>query len=106
MARETEATGAKGQGAMAGCLVGWGMSGCLLSIGALLCVTGVGAIIGIPLIIVGLAAPLFGPLLGLTTLKGRCPWCDMATMGNRPAFNCHVCKHRIVIKGKHFVRVD
>ena len=106
--RETEAKSAKGEGALVGCLAGWGMTGCLIPIGILLCFTGIGVIIGVPLILAGLLAPFLGPLMGLGALKGECPWCGtqvispMASLG----VDCPACKRRIVIKGKRFIKIE
>ena len=104
----TQARSAKGQGALAGCIAGWGVSGCLIPLGILLCFTGIGAIVGVPMILGGVMAPLLGPLMGLGALKGRCPWCGTGVTSGKSAlgFDCPACKKRIVIRGKTFVRID
>jgi hypothetical protein len=104
---QTEIKSAKGQGTALGCLTGWGVSGCLVPVGVLLCFTGIGAIIGIPILIAGLAALVIGPLLGLGTKKGKCPWCGsvvMSAFGSR-GFDCPVCKNRIVVRNTQFIKI-
>src|ERR1035438_8397569 len=105
---QTQAVSAKGQGALQGCLAGWGVSGCLIPLGILLCFTGIGAIVGVPVILAGLLAPVLGPLLGLGALKGRCPWCGTVVTSATAAkgIDCPACKKRIVIRDKRFIKID
>ncbi|MGA9669213.1 MAG: hypothetical protein WBQ94_08395 [Terracidiphilus sp.] len=93
------------QGAFSGLLLGVLAVPILIIPGALICLTGLGAFLGIPMIIVGVLAPLLGPMLGLGTLQGKCPWCGVAVNGRENAkdFACLECGKRIAIKHREFV---
>jgi len=39
--------------------------------GVMLCLTGLGMVVGIPVIVLGILAPLAGPLLGMGAAKGK-----------------------------------
>jgi DNA-directed RNA polymerase subunit RPC12/RpoP len=83
-------------------------SGCLIVAGGLLCLTGIGAIIGIPMILGGLLAPFLGPVLRLTHIKGKCPYCETNVTAQSTALGvtCPACNKRIVIRQKRFYRID
>jgi hypothetical protein len=84
------------------------MAGLILP-GALLCLTGIGAIIGVPMIVIGLFGPIVGPLMGLTSMTGPCPWCGTQALsppGTRLGFDCPACKRRIVLQGTRFVGIE
>jgi DNA-directed RNA polymerase subunit RPC12/RpoP len=106
--RFSETTSAKGEGLATGCLAGAMTSGCLIVAGGLLCLTGIGAIIGIPMILGGLLAPFLGPVLGLTNIKGKCPYCETNVTAQSRALGvtCPACKKRIVIREKRFYGID
>lgn len=94
------------QGAYSGLLLGLLAVPILILPGALLCLTGLGAILGIPMIVVGVCAPLLGPMIGLGTLDGKCPWCGTRVNGREGArdFSCLACSQRIAIKHREFVK--
>jgi ribosomal protein S27AE len=97
----------KGPNLAGGCFglfFGVGMAIWTIIGGIFLCATGVGAFFGIPLIIAGCFMPFLGALKGVTTLKGKCPWCGFTTIGSAPGFNCAACKNRIVVHGKTFAK--
>ncbi len=108
MKSRTEAKSAKAEGMATGCLAGWAVAGCLIPLGIILCFTGIGAIIGVPLIIGGILVPFLGSVMGLGTVKGECPWCETAVTSPLASkgFDCPVCKKRIVIREKNFVKID
>jgi hypothetical protein len=73
---------------------------CLIA-GGMLCCTILGAVAGIPLIILGIFAPLIGVLLGLNEVKGDCPWCGtrIASIFNHSQdFACPSCSRTIAIR--------
>jgi DNA-directed RNA polymerase subunit RPC12/RpoP len=80
----------------------------LAIVGTLLCLTGLGAILGIPMIVAAVFAPLLGPMVGLGTLRGKCPWCGTAVSNitsHPQGFYCHACSHRMAVEDRKFVRV-
>jgi DNA-directed RNA polymerase subunit RPC12/RpoP len=88
------------KGAFGGLLFGVLAAPVLIIVGGMLCLTGLGAIGGIPLIILGFCSPLLGPMLGLDTHKGKCPWCGVAVSAIPPidTFVCHACSGKIAVK--------
>lgn len=77
----------------------------LLIVGAMLCLTGLGAVLGIPMIVCGILAPLVGPMVGLVSLRGRCPWCgaSVTSLNSTQSFACDACQRRIAIRNEKFV---
>jgi predicted amidophosphoribosyltransferase len=101
-----EAEKAPVQGAFGGLLVGMLAAPILIIPGTLLCLTGLGAFLGVPMIIAGVFAPLAGPMMGLSALQGKCPWCGASVSGmeNAKNFNCLACSKPIAIKRRGFVK--
>jgi hypothetical protein len=68
----------------------------------MICLTGPGIVLGIPMIIAGICAPLLGPLLGMSVVRGKCPWCEAAisSIGPINVFYCHVCNRKIAVTQK------
>jgi len=91
--------------AFSGLLLGAVVAPILLIVGSLLCLTGLGAFLGVPMIICGILAPLAGPVIGIDSLKGACPWCGAAvtSVNSQQSFDCDSCKQRIAIKNHKFV---
>lgn len=86
--------------AMGGMLFGVLTAPVCLIVGGMLCCTGLGAFAGVPLILLGILAPLLGSVLGLYELRGRCPWCGtrMISLIHHPHdANCPVCGKTIAI---------
>lgn len=83
-----------------------------MTCGVLLLVLGIPLLIAMPLI--GIILLIIGPLViisqiitGSAARKGICPYCKAKdTHGEPPAFDCKVCKQRIVIRDNKFYRVD
>ena len=94
------------QGAFSGLLFGMIVAPMLLIVGTLLCLTGLGAILGIPMILAAVFSPLLGPMIGIGTLKGKCPWCGTAVNSAERAkdFTCIACSQRIAIRHREFVK--
>ncbi|MGB6719269.1 MAG: hypothetical protein WBE72_00625 [Terracidiphilus sp.] len=78
----------------------------LLIVGTMLCLTGLGAFLGVPMIIAGILSPLAGPMLGITEVRGKCPWCGVPvnSIAQIDAFVCHSCSKRIAVKSRTLVR--
>ncbi len=94
------------QGALSGLLFGMLAVPILVIVGTMLCLTGLGAILGIPMIIAAVLAPLWGPMIGLGALKGKCPWCGASvnSVANTKDFDCPACSKRIAIQHRAFVK--
>lgn len=106
MENGTQTKSAKLEGASYGCLAGSVIYGFLTFVGILLTLTGVGAIIGIPLIILGIVMFFISPLLGLGAVKGDCPWCGTTVTVMAKGEDCPICKKRIVVKDKKFIKIE
>jgi DNA-directed RNA polymerase subunit RPC12/RpoP len=95
-----------------GAASGFAGGGCIAIIfgvvGLILCCTGIGAIIGIPLIFGAIFAPFLGAGMGLSTIKGPCPFCgyQLTAQPTDPGINCPACKKRVVIRDKKFIGVE
>jgi len=59
------------KGAFGGLLLSFATAPLLLIVGSLLCLTGLGAFLGVPMIIVGILAPLAGPVYGMAAPKDK-----------------------------------
>ena len=96
------------RGAFTGLLFGMLVVPLLVIVGTMLCLTGLGAFLGVPMIAVAVLSPLLGPMLGIGTLHGTCPWCEtrIAIMTRSKGFYCHHCSHRIAIENREFVKVE
>jgi len=71
--------------------------------GGMLCLTGLGAFLGVPIIILGILAPLLGPILGFSEIKGNCPWCGTkinSIFNHTQDFPCPNCGKEIAIHNK------
>lgn len=73
--------------------------------GAMLCLTGLGIFLGVPLIVGGVLAPLVGPIVGMNSLRGNCPWCGakVSSLNAKGSFECEACQKRIAVKDHKFV---
>jgi tRNA(Ile2) C34 agmatinyltransferase TiaS len=86
--------------ALGGMLFGALTAPVCLIVGGMLCCTGLGAFAGVPLILLGILAPLLGTVLGLYELHGKCPWCgtSMISLIHHPHdAACPVCGKIIAI---------
>jgi DNA-directed RNA polymerase subunit RPC12/RpoP len=86
--------------AFGGLLFGVIVAPVCIIVGTMLCLTGLGAFLGIPMIIAGALSPLLGPMLGLETHAGKCPWCGakVSIVPLVDAFNCEECHRKISVK--------
>lgn len=94
------------KGAFSGLLFGVILTPVLLISGGMLCCTGLGAFLGVPLIILGILAPLIGPTLGMNAVRGTCPWCSAKVSSISPidTFVCWSCQKKIQVKHRELLR--
>lgn len=102
----TEPEPAPTQGAYSGLLIGMLVVPMLLIVGTLLCLTGLGALLGIPMIVAGILAPLIGPMIGMRTHSGHCPYCGAAlsNIESTHGATCPVCNRAVAVKHGMIVR--
>ena len=89
--------------AFGGLLFGVLVAPVCIIVGGMLCLTGLGAFAGVPLIILGILAPLIGPILGFNEIKGNCPWCGTkinSILNHSQDFPCPNCGKEIAIRDK------
>lgn len=80
----------------------------LIIYGTMICLLGPAMVLGIPLIILGICAPLLGPYLAINAVRGKCPWCGakITSIGPLDAFYCHACSKRIVVVKRELLRAE
>jgi predicted RNA-binding Zn-ribbon protein involved in translation (DUF1610 family) len=71
----------------------------LIISGVMLCLTGWGLFFGVPFIVLGILAPLYGPLVGMGEHRGRCPSCGtrMISIADGKSHECPVCTEKFAI---------
>lgn len=94
--------------ALSGLFFGLVVTPVCLIVGTMLCLTGLGAFLGIPMIIAGVLAPLAGPIIGMRSMRGNCPWCGapVSSLDSAQHFNCDACHRPIVIRDHKFAPVS
>ena len=99
---------APAKGAFGGLLLGFIAAPVLIIYGGMICLTGLGVFLGVPMIVAGVCAPLIGSLMGLSSLKGKCPWCGAAvgSVAIFDRFSCPACNKRIVVKKRELMRAE
>ena len=79
-----------------------GLGVVMIIVGIILSLTIIGAIIGIPLIFFGILTIIISPFGGLAMFKAKkskCPYCGaLVILTGNPAFNCPLCKKRLIVK--------
>jgi DNA-directed RNA polymerase subunit RPC12/RpoP len=80
----------------------------LIISGGMICLTGLGVFLGIPLIVLGVCAPLIGPVLGMSEQHGKCPWCNakIGSLSLFDQFSCPSCSKRIVVREREMVKAE
>ncbi len=78
------------RGAFGGLLYGVIAAPILIIAGVMICLTGWGLFIGVPIIAMGVLAPLAGPIFGMGEHKGKCPACG-TTVISVPDGRVHAC---------------
>jgi len=71
----------------------------------LLCLLGWGIFLGVPMIVLGVLAPLFGPMVGMSEHRGKCPSCGtrMISIDDAKEHECPVCSKKFAIMDHHSV---
>jgi hypothetical protein len=92
------------RGAFGGLLYGLIAAPILIIAGVMLCLTGWGVFLGIPVMILGVLAPLAGPIFGMAEHIGKCPACGTTMITNHDglAHDCPTCNQSFSI-GPHGV---
>lgn len=94
------------KGGFGGLLVGLVITPAFIIVGTLLCLTGLGAFLGVPMIIVGVIAPLAGSVLGLREHRGKCPDCGtrVISVADGHGHYCPACSKEFDITNGHVVK--
>lgn len=90
------------RGAFGGLIYGVIAAPILIVAGIMISLTGWGIFLGVPVIVLGILAPLAGPLFGMGEHKGRCPECGttVITIGDGKVHDCPTCSAKFAV-GEH-----
>ena len=96
------------KGSFTGLLFGVIAAPVLIIVGGMICLTGIGIFLGVPMIIAGVLAPLLGPVLGFSALKGSCPWCghEVGSLALFDRFQCPSCGKNILTRKQHLIKAE
>ena len=88
------------KGAFSGMYIGMIAAPILIISGVMLCLTGWGVFFGVPFILLGILAPLFGPIVGMGEHRGKCPSCGtrMISIADSKEHECPVCDAKFAIE--------
>jgi predicted RNA-binding Zn-ribbon protein involved in translation (DUF1610 family) len=88
------------RGAFGGLYFGLVAAPILIIPGVLLCLLGWGIFFGVPMIVLGILAPLLGPVLGMGEHKGKCPSCGtrMISIADSKVHECPICSKKFAIE--------
>jgi len=88
------------KGAFSGMYIGMIAAPVLIIAGVMLCLTGWGIFFGVPFILLGILAPLYGPLVGMREHRGKCPSCGtrMVSIADAKEHECPVCTTKFAIE--------
>ena len=88
------------KGAFSGMYIGMIAAPVLIISGVMLCLTGWGIFFGVPFILLGILAPLYGPLVGIREHRGKCPSCGtrMISIADSKEHECPVCTKKFAIE--------
>jgi len=88
------------KGAFSGMYIGLIAAPILIIAGAMLCLTGWGVFFGVPFLVLGILAPLYGPLVGMGEHRGKCPSCGtrMVSIADSKEHECPVCTKKFAIE--------
>jgi predicted RNA-binding Zn-ribbon protein involved in translation (DUF1610 family) len=88
------------KGAFSGMYIGLIAAPILIISGVMLCLTGWGIFFGVPFILLGIMAPLFGPLVGMSEHRDKCPSCGtrMISIADSKEHECPVCNKKFAIE--------
>lgn len=97
------------KGAFSGMLFGFLAAPVFILVGTLMCLmVGPWMALGIPLIIAGICAPILGPFIAMSAVRGKCPWCGakISSVGPLDAFHCYACSKPITVREHEMVRAE
>jgi hypothetical protein len=88
--------------AFGGLAIGMLVAPILVMAGTMVCLTGWGIFVGVPMILLGVLAPLAGPLVGMDEHLGKCPSCATVVIGKADgrAHHCPACDTDFEVKGR------
>lgn len=95
------------RGAFGGLFYGMIAAPILIFPGIMLCLLGWGIFIGVPMIAVGILAPLAGPLFGMGEHKGKCPVCGRAviSVADGKTHACPSCDAQFAVEDRPLASV-
>ena len=87
------------RGAFGGLFYGLIAMPILIIPGILLCLLGWGIFFGVPMIVLGILAPLLGPVLGMGEHRAKCPGCGMKviTRSDGKLHHCPSCNESFAV---------
>jgi ribosomal protein L37AE/L43A len=90
------------RGAFGGLFYGLIAAPILIFPGVMLCLLGWGIFLGIPMIVLGILAPLAGPLFGMSEHKGKCPACGTTVIGvaDGKVHACPACNAEFAVEDR------
>ena len=90
------------RGAFGGLLYGLIAAPILIAAGIMISLTGWGVFLGVPIILLGILAPLAGPLFGMGEHRGKCPVCGtvVITIGDGKVHDGPTCSAKFAV-GQH-----
>jgi hypothetical protein len=88
------------RGAFGGLYYGLIAAPILIIPGILLCLLGWGIVFGVPMIVLGILAPLLGPIVGMGEHRGKCPSCGtrVISIADSKEHECPVCCEKFAIE--------
>jgi predicted RNA-binding Zn-ribbon protein involved in translation (DUF1610 family) len=90
------------RGAFGGLAIGMLVAPILVIAGTMVCLTGWGIFIGVPMILVGVLAPLAGPVIGMGEHLGKCPSCGTSVVSKADGrtHHCPACDKDFAVRGR------
>jgi len=94
------------RGAFGGMVYGLIAAPVLIIPGILLCLLGWGIFLGVPMIVLGILAPILGPVFGMGEHRAKCPACGtaMLTIADGKMHSCPTCNERFALDREGVVR--
>jgi predicted amidophosphoribosyltransferase len=87
------------RGAFGGMFYGLIAAPILIFPGIMLCLLGWGIFFGVPMIVLGLLAPLAGPIFGMNEHRAKCPSCGthVLTLADGKTHRCPTCSESFAV---------
>ncbi len=95
------------RGAFGGLFYGLIAATILIVTGIMICLTGWGLFLGVPVIVLGVLAPLAGPLFGMSERPAKCPECGtrVVTLADGQVHACPACRAPFAVAKEHLAQV-